>query len=75
MTPKLLKEKYHALNEHLFWKSVVIDHEIDIEWARIPHFYYNFYVFQYATGISAALALSEKVVHEEKGPEKLIFPS
>lgn len=67
LTPKLLKEKYHALNEHYFGKSVVIDHEIDIEWARIPHFYYNFYVFQYATGISAALALSEKVVHEGEG--------
>jgi oligoendopeptidase F len=40
---------------------VVIDPEAEIEWARIPHFYYNFYVFQYATGISAALALVEKV--------------
>ena len=39
----------------------MIDEEIAIEWARIPHFYYNFYVFQYATGISAALALAEKV--------------
>ncbi len=39
-----------------------IDEEIDIEWARIPHFYYNFYVYQYATGISAAHALVEKVL-------------
>ena len=42
----------------------VLDEEIDLEWARIPHFYYNYYVFQYATGYSAAIALSRKILAE-----------
>lgn len=63
LTPALLKQEYRKLNEKYFGSAVVIDEEIDIEWARIPHFYYNFYVFQYATGISAALALADRVVH------------
>lgn len=67
LTPQLLKEEYRKLNQLYFGPATVIDHEIDIEWARIPHFYYNFYVYQYATGISAALALAEKVV---KGTEQ-----
>lgn len=63
LTPKLLKEEYRKLNLFYFGPSVHCDEEIDIEWARIPHFYYNFYVFQYATGISAAIALNEKVLN------------
>jgi oligoendopeptidase F len=60
ITPKVLNEMYHSLNEFYFGKDITIDKgksfsnflkEIDIEWARIPHFYYNFYVYQYATGI------------------------
>lgn len=62
LTPKLLREEYRNLNRRYFGNSVVIDPEAEVEWARIPHFYYNFYVFQYATGISAALALSERVL-------------
>lgn len=62
LTPKLLKDEYRKLNEFYFGPDVYCNEETDIEWARIPHFYYNFYVFQYATGISAALALSEKVL-------------
>ena len=61
LTPQLLKNEFLKLNQKYFGSEVVIDPEIEIEWARIPHFYYNFYVFQYATGISAALALSEKI--------------
>jgi oligoendopeptidase F len=60
ITPKLLKEQNSRLNA-IYFGPVVIDPLIEIEWARIPHFYYNFYVYQYATGISAALALSERV--------------
>lgn len=67
LTPQLLKQEYRQLNKTYFGPDTFIDPEIDIEWARIPHFYYNFYVFQYATGISAALALSEKVI---KGNQK-----
>lgn len=62
LTPTLLKETYYTLNKEYFGPDVYIDEEIAIEWARIPHFYYNFYVYQYATGISAALNLADKVV-------------
>ncbi len=62
LTPGLLKEFYHKLNVDYFGPDLEIDEEIDIEWARIPHFYSNFYVYQYATGISAAYALFEKVM-------------
>lgn len=64
LTPSLVKEEYRKLNEEYFGPDVHIDDEADSEWARIPHFYYNFYVYQYATGISAALALVDKVVNE-----------
>ncbi len=63
LTTELLNTEFRKLNEIYFGDSITIDEEIEIEWARIPHFYYNFYVYQYATGISAALALSEKVVN------------
>lgn len=61
LTPTLLNEAYRDLNRRYFGSHVIIDAEAEVEWARIPHFYYNFYVFQYATGISAALALADKV--------------
>jgi len=61
LTPKLMNETYLDLNRRYFGPNVVIDKESEREWARIPHFYYNFYVYQYATGISAALALAERV--------------
>lgn len=63
LTPKLLKEKFRQLNSFYFGNDVIIDQQAEIEWARIPHFYYNFYVYQYATGISAAASLAEKVVN------------
>lgn len=63
MTPALLKTEYRKLNEEYFGPDVHVDQEADIEWARIPHFYYNFYVYQYATGISAAHALVDKVLN------------
>lgn len=73
LTPALLKAEYRKLNQDYFGDSLIIDEEIDIEWARIPHFYYNFYVYQYATGISAALSLVEKVTKEgERAREKYL---
>jgi len=63
LTFQLLKNEYRKLNEYYFGKDVVIDPEIEIEWARIPHFYYNYYVYQYATGISAAITLFKKVLN------------
>lgn len=67
LTPSLLKEIYYQLNAEYFGPDAFIDDEIRIEWARIPHFYYNFYVYQYATGISAALSLAEKVLAGDPG--------
>lgn len=64
LTPTLLKKEYRQLVQEYHGPDIVVDEEIEIEWARIPHFYYNFYVYQYATGISAALALSERVRKE-----------
>lgn len=66
ITPKALKDEYLKLNNFYFGPNVAIDSEAAIEWARIPHFYYNFYVFQYATGISAALALADRVTQGGK---------
>ena len=65
LTADYLCETYKKLNEKYYGPDVVIDDElIAIEWARIPHFYYNFYVFQYATGFSAALPISQKILNE-----------
>ena len=55
---------YHDLIDLYFGNDIVHDAQIDLEWARIPHFYYNFYVYQYATGFSAAIALSQKILTE-----------
>lgn len=55
---------YHDLIDLYFGPDIVHDSYIDLEWARIPHFYYNFYVYQYATGYSAAIALSQKILKE-----------
>lgn len=55
---------YHDLIDLYFGKDIVHDAKIDLEWSRIPHFFYNFYVYQYATGFSAAIALSQKILRE-----------
>jgi len=73
LTADWLCDKYKALNVKYYGPDIVVDDEIAIEWARIPHFYYNFYVFQYATGFSAATALSQKILDEgEPAIEKYI---
>lgn len=59
-TPQLLEDAYVQLNKDYYGPDLVIDPELRVEWARIPHFYYGFYVYQYATGLSAAIALFEK---------------
>lgn len=65
LTFELLTEEYYALNEKYFGtEDMTIDQEIGIEWARIPHFYYNYYVYQYATGFSAATSLSKQILEE-----------
>jgi oligoendopeptidase F len=57
-------EIYRKLIEDYFGSDIVIDDEIALEWARIPHFYYNYYVYQYATGYAAAIALSRRILSE-----------
>lgn len=64
LTAEYLSETYRALNELYYGSDVVMDDHIAVEWARIPHFYYNYYVFQYATGYSAAVALSQGILEE-----------
>lgn len=66
LTADLLCKLYHELNEQYYGTDVIIDPEIDIEWARVPHFFMNYYVFQYATGFSAAMALSHKILTGSK---------
>jgi len=64
LTADALCAEYKRLNEMYFGPDMVVDDLIALEWARIPHFYYNYYVFQYATGYSAAIALSRRILSE-----------
>ncbi|MEO7021872.1 MAG: oligoendopeptidase F [Ktedonobacteraceae bacterium] len=64
LTADTLSAAYREINIKYYGGEAVIDELIDIEWARIPHFYYNFYVYQYATGISAASALVQRILSE-----------
>ncbi|MBR4700636.1 MAG: oligoendopeptidase F [Oscillospiraceae bacterium] len=64
LTAERMCEEYKKLNHLYFGDDIVLDEEISYEWERIPHFYYNYYVFQYATGYSAAIALSRRILKE-----------
>ncbi len=64
LTADELCKIYHDLNVTYFGDDIIIDPEIDMEWSRIPHFYNAFYVYQYATGYSAAIALSRRILNE-----------
>jgi oligoendopeptidase F len=64
LTAESLSKPYYELVSRYHGPEVVLDEEIALEWARIPHFYYNFYVYQYATGLAAALALSNQILGE-----------
>lgn len=64
LTAEFLCEHYLKLNKKYFGPDVVIDDDIKYEWSRIPHMYYNFYVYQYATGFSAAIAISNSILKE-----------
>ncbi len=65
-TNQMLCDKYYELNQTYFGKHVHINDEIRYEWERVPHFYYNFYVYQYATGLSAACAIVDRIRKKEK---------
>ncbi|HGF7102489.1 TPA: oligoendopeptidase F [Enterococcus faecium] len=69
LTSEYLSDSYGNLNAKYYGPAVEEDPEIKFEWSRIPHFYYNYYVFQYSTGFSAASALAKKILNQE--PEAL----
>ncbi len=62
VTADTLCEIYHDLNQTYYGPNITVDDDIALEWARIPHFYYHFYVYQYATGFAAAIALSQRIL-------------
>jgi len=70
LTADVLSQEYKRLNALYYGPDIVVDDEIAMEWARIPHFYYNYYVFQYATGYSAAIALSRRILREGESAVK-----
>ncbi len=70
LTAEALSAKYHELNKLYFGPDMVSDDGIALEWTRIPHFFYNYYVFQYATGFSAAVALANKILEEGESAVK-----
>ena len=70
LTAEALCKEYRRLNEMYYGPDIVVDDEIAMEWARIPHFYLDYYVFQYATGYSAAIALSRRILAEGESAVK-----
>ncbi|MDU1707552.1 MAG: oligoendopeptidase F [Anaerococcus vaginalis] len=73
VTAEKLNQIYHDLNVDYFGEDIEVDKYISTEWARIPHFYMFYYVFQYATGFSSAVSLSEKILHgDDKDLEKYL---
>ena len=67
LTAEVLCDMYYDLNKKYFGNEIVVDKEIALEWSRIPHFYTPFYVYQYSTGFSAAIAISSKILKGEPG--------
>ncbi|GAB2479074.1 oligoendopeptidase F [Alkalibacterium psychrotolerans] len=67
LTADFLSNEYKELNSKYYGESVEADDAIQYEWARIPHFYYNYYVYQYSTGFCAATALADKILKKEEG--------
>ncbi|AZZ61571.1 oligoendopeptidase F [Oenococcus sp. UCMA 16435] len=66
LTAETLSDFYGSLNKKFYGDSLTFDSQIELEWARIPHFYYNYYVYQYATGESAAITLSQGIIEDPK---------
>lgn len=66
LTNELLSNKYYELNKLYFGDGVIINDDIKYEWERIPHFYYDFYVYQYATGLSAACYIVKRILNHEE---------
>lgn len=62
LTAKTLSDIYYELNVRYYGEDITVDEEIAMEWSRIPHFYYNYYVYQYATGFSSAIAIARNIL-------------
>ncbi|MBR7039886.1 MAG: oligoendopeptidase F family protein, partial [Oscillospiraceae bacterium] len=73
LTAELLCKEYYALNEKYFGGEVVLDEEIACEWMRVPHFYYNFYVYKYAIGLTAASHIVRRIRSGEPGAREAYF--
>ena len=73
LTAEVLCDIYYKLNQKYFGEDIVIDKEIALEWARIPHFYTPFYVYQYATAYSAANAISRKILSGDEMAKEAYF--
>ncbi len=73
LSADLLNEKYYELNKLYYGPEVNADQLISVEWARIPHFYYNFYVYKYATGMSAAIQLAENLLSGDAAKREAYF--
>lgn len=67
LTAEFLSDKYYELNKKYFGNDVVVDEDIKYEWARVPHFYYFFYVYKYATGLSAACYIVNNILEGKEG--------
>lgn len=70
ITADALCALYRKLNVQYYGPDMIVDEQIAVEWARIPHFYYNYYVYQYATGYAAAIALSTRILQEDESGVK-----
>lgn len=66
ITSEELNDKYYELNKTYFGENIVIDENIKYEWSRIPHFYYNFYVYQYATSFCAAIQIANRIFAKDQ---------
>jgi len=66
LTPQALSEIYYGLNKQYYGPEMIVDQDIELEWARIPHFYTSFYVYKYATGFSAATSFAKQIIEEGK---------
>ena len=70
LTADALNNRYYELNRIYYGEGMVVDDDIKLEWARIPHFFYDYYVFQYATGFAAAVAIADRITREGKNAVK-----
>ena len=69
---EILEEMYLKINKSYFGKNVILDEPLKYEWSRIPHFYYNFYVYKYATSLAASTYISERILEDDSFKEKYI---